>query len=105
MNIAILGAGAWGSALAISFSPQHAVALWTRSHADCEALARERASRYLPGVRIPEAVRIEPDLARGVGDAELVIVATATSGLRETTAAVAAIAPAPQLLWACKGFE
>ena len=105
MKIAVLGAGAWGSALAISLSSAHAVSLWTRARGDSAALARERASRYLPGVRIPDAVRVEPDLARAVQDAELVIVATATSGLRETAAAVGAIAPSPALLWACKGFE
>ena len=106
MKIAVLGAGAWGSALAISLSAQHAVHLWARRPADCEALARTRASRYLPGVAIPPAVHVDPDLARAVGDAGIVIVATATAGLRATAEAIHSVAPEPAgLAWACKGFE
>ncbi len=105
MKIAILGAGAWGSALAISFSPRHEVTLWSRSREDCESLARTRLSRYLPEVALPEAVRIDPDLGHALGEAQIVIIATATSGLRETALAVASIDPSPALLWACKGFE
>ena len=104
MRIAILGAGAWGSALAASFAAQHEVSIWTRSAADCEALARTRTSRYLPGVRLPDAIRVEPDAGRAASEAGLVVVATATAGLRPTLAAMGA-ASAPDLLWACKGFE
>ncbi len=105
MRIAILGAGAWGSALAISLSPHHAVSLWTRSRAACEALASRRLSPYLPDIAIPGAVAVQPDLARAVSGCDLVIVATATSGLRETAQAVAAVSASPALVWACKGFE
>ena len=105
MRIAILGAGAWGSALAVSLASRHGVALWSRARADCEALERTRVSRYLPEVRLPDAVRIEPDLARALEGADLVVIATATAGLRETAHALGAIAPEPALIWACKGFE
>ena len=105
MKIAILGAGAWGSALAISLSAGHEVALWTRGPADRERLAARRESEYLPQCRLPEAVRIEADLARAVAWAQLTLVATATAGLRPTCEAVAKAAPRPRLLWACKGFE
>jgi glycerol-3-phosphate dehydrogenase (NAD(P)+) len=105
VKIAILGAGAWGSALAVSLSSHHAVSLWARSRADCETLASQRASRYLPGIAIPRAVEVEGDLARAIARSELVLVATATSGLRETVRAVAALDPSPPLVWACKGFE
>jgi len=104
MNIAILGAGAWGSALAISLSQAHEVALWARAAQDCEALARSRTSRYLPRCPIPPSVRIEPSL-ENAARAELVVVATATAGLRPVCEALARSAPAPRLLWACKGFE
>jgi glycerol-3-phosphate dehydrogenase (NAD(P)+) len=105
VRIAILGAGAWGSALAISLSAQHPVALWSRRREDCAQLAATRRSRYRPDIAIAGSVAIEPDLARAIAGADVVIVATATSGLRETVLAVAAIAPAPALVWACKGFE
>jgi len=106
MKIAVLGAGAWGSALAISLSSSgHDVSLWARSPADCDHIARTRSSRSLPDSPIPDAVRIEPDLARALAACDLVTVATATAGLRATAAAVGAIASEPRLLWACKGFE
>jgi len=104
LKIAILGAGAWGSALATSFAAQHEISLWTRSASDCEALARTRTSRYLPEVRFPDAVRVESDVARATHGAELVLVATATAGLRPTLRALGA-ASTVDLLWACKGFE
>jgi glycerol-3-phosphate dehydrogenase (NAD(P)+) len=105
MKIAILGAGAWGSALAVSLAPRHEVTLWSRSREDCDALGRKRSSRYLPEVVLPDAVRIEPDLARALDGSGVAIIATATAGLRDTAHAVAAIDPSPALLWACKGFE
>ncbi|QJR13893.1 NAD(P)H-dependent glycerol-3-phosphate dehydrogenase [Usitatibacter palustris] len=105
MKIAVLGAGAWGTALAISFAARHEVALWTRNAADCAELASNRTSRYLPEGFLPIAARVEPELAKAVRGADLVIVATATSGLRETAAAIAAINPEPALAWACKGFD
>jgi glycerol-3-phosphate dehydrogenase (NAD(P)+) len=105
VKIAILGAGAWGSALAISLAARHQVSLWTRDAEGCRALARERTSRYLPGFPIPAAVRVEPDLARAPAGSDLALVATSTAGLRETVAALAAANASQALAWACKGFE
>src|SRR5258706_12196140 len=99
MRIAILGAGAWGSAPAISLSPRHEVTLWSRSREDCETLARTRSSRYLPEVALPEAVHVDSDLAHALAGTGLVIIATATAGLRGTALAVASIDPSPDLLW------
>lgn len=104
-RIAILGAGAWGSGLAISLSSKHDVSLWTRSADDRDRLARLRLSRYLPEVALPPAVRVAAELSEALLSADVVIVATATGGLRETLVQVSRIQPAPALLWACKGFE
>lgn len=105
MNIAILGAGAWGTALAASWSPAHRIRLWTRARVDADALAALRESRYLPGIRLPEAVTVSPELGHALERADLVVVATSTEGLRETATRVHAIQRAPPLAWACKGFE
>jgi glycerol-3-phosphate dehydrogenase (NAD(P)+) len=105
MDIAILGAGAWGSALAVSWSSTHRVRLWTRARVDAEALARSRGSRYLPGVSLPASVAIVSEIEAAVAGAGLVMVATSTAGLRETVTRVHAISSAPTLGWACKGFE
>lgn len=105
MRIAVLGAGAWGSALALSLSAAHDVRLWARRREACAELQQRRASPYLPEATFPEALRIEADLGAAVTQSDLVIVATATAGLRETAAAIAQVRPELALLWACKGFE
>src|SRR5689334_8642282 len=105
MRIAILGAGAWGSALAISLGARHDVSLWTRRPEDCERLERERASAYLPQCPLPAAIRIERDIAAAMGRCELAIIATATAGLRPVAEGIARSGKVAKLLWACKGFE
>jgi glycerol-3-phosphate dehydrogenase (NAD(P)+) len=105
MRIAVLGAGAWGSALAASFSGAHEVCLWARRREACEELERRRASPYLPEAAFPDTLRVEPDLRSAVAASDLIIVATSTAGLRDTAGAIGAIRQAPDLLWACKGFE
>ncbi|HZZ94814.1 MAG TPA: NAD(P)H-dependent glycerol-3-phosphate dehydrogenase [Usitatibacter sp.] len=104
MKVAILGAGAWGSALAVSFSARHDVRLWARDASQREALRHERASRYLPGVRLPETVGVPDSPAAALAGAELAIAATPTAGLRDILRDARAPAP-PPWLWACKGFE
>ena len=105
MRIAVLGAGAWGSALAHAFCAAHDVRLWARNPEACAELQRRRASPYLPEVPFPAALRVEPSLRAAVVDCDLAIVATATAGLRDAAAAIGAIRPDAALLWACKGFE
>src|SRR5690349_13901505 len=105
MRIAILGAGAWGSALAVSFAASHEVTLWSRRSEDCALLASTRQSRYLPGVPIPASVRIEPSLVAAIRGCELAILATATAGMRATLEAAGGALAGKPLVWACKGFE
>lgn len=105
MRIAVLGAGAWGTALAIAFHPSHSVRLWSRPGASRDALRRERTSPYLPGIVLPGSITIEADLRAAIGEAELVIAATPTAGLRETLSAVASLRADAPVLFACKGFE
>lgn len=104
MRIAILGAGAWGSALAITFAARHQVALWGRG-ATFATLERDRESPYLPGFKLTAPIQLEGDLARAVESCELVIVASSTAGLPDLCTAVAATRPDVPLLWACKGFD
>lgn len=105
MRIAVLGAGAWGSALAISLSGAHDIRLWARRREACIELSRRRSSPYLPEVPFPESLRVEPELRAALDACDLAITATSTAGLRETAAAISALRPRLDLLWACKGFE
>ncbi|HUI99573.1 MAG TPA: NAD(P)H-dependent glycerol-3-phosphate dehydrogenase [Usitatibacter sp.] len=105
MDIAILGAGAWGSALAAALSSHHRVSLWMRSAAQRTHMAATRRTDYLPGIEIPARVAFSDDLAEAARGCELVIAATPSHGLRTALAALGACASPTPLLWACKGFE
>ena len=105
MKVAILGAGAWGTALAIALSDRHAVSLWTRAEADRASLRSRRESRYLAGATLPAGVALPERIEEALAEDALVLVATSTAGLRPMLERVAAHRPSPALLWACKGFE
>jgi glycerol-3-phosphate dehydrogenase (NAD(P)+) len=63
-RIAVFGAGAWGTALAQAFADAHAVTLWGRDPAQLAEIARTRENRrYLPGIALSAALRVEPDFA------------------------------------------
>jgi glycerol-3-phosphate dehydrogenase (NAD(P)+) len=106
MNVAILGAGAWGSALAIALSERHRIHLWARSAGLRDALRRHRRSDYLPEVPLPDSVRIEDDAPACIAQADLVLIATPTAGLREMLRLCSPQSgESKPLVWACKGFE
>jgi glycerol-3-phosphate dehydrogenase (NAD(P)+) len=106
MRITVLGAGAWGTALAIAFSHKHAVTLWTRSAADAAKLNTARTNeRYLPGVAFPEALTIDAGFSSALARADLALIATSTAGLAATAQELFAQHPGMPILWACKGFE
>ncbi|HEY6967295.1 MAG TPA: NAD(P)H-dependent glycerol-3-phosphate dehydrogenase [Burkholderiales bacterium] len=102
--LAVLGAGAWGTALAAVLSPRHRVTLWARDAAQSAAIAKARGNaRYLPEIMLPEALRVEADFGKAVGGAELLVAATPVAGLRELAGRMRG--GATPLVWLCKGFE
>ena len=110
MKITVLGAGAWGSALAVATSrmPHHIVTLWARDARQQRAMQSERQNpRYLPGVALTEALRISQlqgnYLRTHLATQDLVVIGTPMAGLREVLAVVSDI-KAP-VAWLCKGFE
>ena len=109
MNIAVLGAGAWGTAIAAALSSRHSVVLHARSAEQCASLARDRVNaRYLPSLALPESVQITGDLNAAVrhGAAHgLTLIATPTDALRSVVRSVCDIATAAPLIWLCKGLE
>lgn len=105
MRIAVLGAGAWGTALALRLSLRHTVTLWTRSSEHAQQIRSTAANeRYLRGFPVPDTITVTADLAAAVAAAELVLVVVPSSGFRATLEALAALSPAA-LIWACKGLE
>ncbi|MEC5387627.1 NAD(P)H-dependent glycerol-3-phosphate dehydrogenase [Uliginosibacterium sp. H3] len=106
-KLAVLGAGAWGTALAMTYAgSNHDVALWSfeASHVMQMREARENA-RYLPGLPLAASIRIEDSLTRACESAELILIATPVAGLRETLQRLQKLAVTAPILWACKGFE
>jgi len=106
MKITMLGAGAWGTALAIAFAGKHEVVLWSREADVAVDLQNTRENhRFFPGYKLPESVAISTDFAATVAGAELLVAATPIAGLRPTVERLAALKVTLPLVWVCKGFE
>ncbi|HUX90198.1 MAG TPA: NAD(P)H-dependent glycerol-3-phosphate dehydrogenase [Gallionellaceae bacterium] len=106
MNITVLGAGAWGTALAISLAQRHHVTLWARNQQQiAEMRASGRNQRYLPDIPLPPELRLEGGFDAALRGAEMIVLAVPISALRETLSKIALL-PAPvSVIWLCKGFE
>jgi glycerol-3-phosphate dehydrogenase (NAD(P)+) len=105
VNLSILGAGAWGTALAISASARHSTRLWARDAAQVAHMrSMRRNPRYLPDLPLPAALHVTADFDAAVRHAQggLVLVATPMSGLEEVLRRLPADA---RVLWLCKGFQ
>ena len=106
MDILVLGAGAWGTALAISVGARHRVTLWARDAAQAAAIAQQRENaHYLPGYRLPDGVVVASggDIAALAQRHAIAIVATPMAALREM---LTLLRDGTQpVAWLCKGFE
>jgi glycerol-3-phosphate dehydrogenase (NAD(P)+) len=106
MRIAVLGAGAWGTALAIAFAARHDVVLWARDAQRIADMARERVnSRYLPECPFPAGLQLTADFSLALANANLVLLAGPLAGLRDLLGRLKATAPEIPFLWVCKGLE
>ncbi len=104
MKIAVLGAGAWGTAIAVSLSARHQTTLWGNDPEQCRQMAADRRNqRFLPEVDLPAQIGIEADFGIALAAAELVLVATPTAALREMLVRVAPLRK--PVVWRCQGFE
>ncbi len=105
--IAILGAGSWGTALAIQFArTSRPTLLGGRDAAALQEFARERCNRrYLPDAPFPDALTVQPDLAAVLSAARDIVVAVPSHALRGTLQSIAAHSQNLRLAWATKGFE
>ncbi|MFZ4534856.1 NAD(P)H-dependent glycerol-3-phosphate dehydrogenase [Propionivibrio sp.] len=106
MNLTVIAAGAWGTALAITFSARHRVTLWTREDDVTQTMLAERENRrFFPGHRLPDALLIGTDFDASVADAELLIFATPLIGFRPTLRRLHEANQVKPLIWVCKGME
>lgn len=111
MNISILGAGAWGTALAIVLAARHDVVLWGRNSQAIQMAAVQRENTdYLRGFPFPESLDITASFASAVEHLSrnpadgLLIVAAPVSGLR-ALAEILRGSRIPNIVWLCKGLE
>jgi glycerol-3-phosphate dehydrogenase (NAD(P)+) len=107
MRISVVGAGAWGTALAVAAAAHHDdVMLWARDPAQAAAMHADACNRrYLPEVPLPASLAVVDDYARALahaGDHGLLVIATPMAGLREQLTRLPAAA---NVVWLCKGFE
>jgi len=106
MNLVVLGAGAWGTALAVSLAAHHEVTLWARNASQvAEMASKRRNSRYLPDIDLPASLCFSSDLAQVLHGAELMLAVVPSGALRPLSREVAKLAPGVPVIWACKGFE
>lgn len=106
MRIAVLGAGAWGTALAIRLARHTPVVLWTRSADHAQSMALERENRrYLPGHALPPELHVGADLIATIGDADLLVAAVPSNAFRALATALRESGCVKPLVWLCKGLE
>ena len=116
MKITVLGAGAWGTALAASAAAggSHEVLLWARDAQQAQQISATRTNAlYLPEAALPATLAVGADLtvalahaAAGPAEQSLLVIATPMAGLREMLVRCASTLPAGRgVLWLCKGFE
>ena len=106
--IVVLGAGSWGTALAIQFSRGgEPTVLWGRAEDNPEELARVRENlRYLPGAKFPPSLSIEPDLAKALASGDDIVLVVPSSALRAVLTEIKpSLGPRARVAWASKGFE
>ena len=115
MKIVVIGAGAWGTALAVNAAraadgglPRHQVTLWARDAAQVKALQSERInSRYLPGIALPNSLLVqgggEASLAPALSGQDLIVMATPVSAARALLQSLQHVSV--PVAWLSKGFE
>lgn len=111
MKIAVLGAGAWGTALAIAACANagqvHSVGLWARDPRQVRSLAQDRVnSRYLPAVAVPASLDVfhwTADPAPSLAGQDLIVIATPMAALRSVLGQLRDLQV--PVVWLCKGFE
>ncbi|WP_105169217.1 NAD(P)H-dependent glycerol-3-phosphate dehydrogenase [Pseudoalteromonas sp. T1lg23B] len=106
--VTVLGAGSYGTALAICFARNgHKVTLWGRNKDDVATLAAERRNqRYLPDCQFPESLQLESDLKRAVQASEIVLLVVPSHAFADTLALIRDdLLPNAKVAWATKGLE
>ncbi|HET9086722.1 MAG TPA: NAD(P)H-dependent glycerol-3-phosphate dehydrogenase [Acidobacteriaceae bacterium] len=108
-RIAVIGAGSWGTALALALERHggHSIRLWSHTQHVADSIERERENRaYLPGFRIPDSITVTTGLDAAVGDAEILVLVVPSEHLRSVCQSLApSISSNHVIVNATKGIE
>lgn len=107
-QVAIVGAGSWGTALAqLAATAENDVRLWARKEEVARGINADHVNpRYLADARLSERIEASTDIARVVGGADAVVIVTPSSVMRETARAIAAhVGAKTPVALAAKGVE
>jgi glycerol-3-phosphate dehydrogenase (NAD(P)+) len=110
--VAVIGAGSWGTALALQFARKgREVRLWGRNRDDLKRIARARENqKYLPGIAFPDNLHVEKELRKALVGVSDILIAVPSHGLRETLQQIKPLLgknarKSARVCWATKGFE
>ncbi len=106
--VAVIGAGSWGTALALQFARKgREVRLWGRNRDELKRIAKARQNqKYLPGIAFPDNLRVEPELRKALVGVSDILIAVPSHGLRETLLQIKPLlGKYARICWATKGFE
>ncbi len=105
-KIAVLGAGAWGTALAMHISNQHQVSLWARNAGHVSGMRKARSNpMYLGDFQFNQHLQVEDDLGAAIDDAELILSVVPTAGFRSILKQINQLKSSKPIIWAHKGLE
>lgn len=105
-KIAVLGAGAWGTALAMNLSQRHQVALWARNAGHVSGMRKARANPlYLGDFKFNDQLAIEDNLSVALEGADLILSVVPTAGFRGILKDIKSLGSSLPIIWAHKGLE
>ncbi|HSI37572.1 MAG TPA: NAD(P)H-dependent glycerol-3-phosphate dehydrogenase [Methylotenera sp.] len=105
-KIAVLGAGAWGTALAMNISERHQVSLWARNAGHVSGMRKARANPlYLGDFKFNDQLQVEDDLQTAIAGADLILSVVPTAGFRPILQALKKLGCTLPIVWAHKGLE
>lgn len=106
MKFSILGAGSWGTALAIQIARNNEAVLWGRDSVLIRDMQKNRVNqRYLPEVKFPDSLRIESELEKAINLSDAVLVVCPSHAFASVLKEIKSLLGGRPLAWASKGFE
>lgn len=106
MKISVLGAGAWGTALAMHIAKKYHVTLWARDTGHISGMQKARSNpKYLGDFSFPKLLELEDSLSKAVNDSDLILSVVPTSAFRQILIDIKEINSDTPVIWANKGLE